>query len=223
MIEATMKVDHESTRRRILEAAGPLFAEKGFDATGVREITEAAGTNVAAVNYHFRSKEELYVATVRLAAESCDHGSPIPLWPAGTPAEQRLREFIQAFLGRFLRADVPAWHRLLIFREVANPRPGSCEEFVQEFVRPTFAVLVGILRELVPADLSAQQVHLLAGSVIGQCLHYHHSRHVIRLLLGREEADSLLQVERLTEHIWRFSLAALRGLFPVTSRATART
>src|SRR5262245_28292153 len=135
--------DLDPTRRRIVEAAGPRFAEKGFDATSVREITEAAGTNVAAVNYHFRSKEELYVATVRHAAESCVNASPVPRWPEGTPPEQRLHDFLRAFLGRFLGRDVPAWHRLLIFREVAAPRPGACEEFVRQFVRPTFAVLMG--------------------------------------------------------------------------------
>ena len=205
--------DHETTRRRILEAAGPRFAEKGFDATSVREITEAAGTNVAAVNYHFRSKEELYIATVRHAAGSCEERSPVPRWLPGTPPAQRLHDFIRAFLGRFLRPDVPAWHRVLIFREVADPRPGACEQFVSEFVRPTFAVLVGIVRELVPAGLPDEEVHLLASSVIGQCLHYHHGRHILPLLVGTAEFDGY-EVGRLAEHIGRFSLAALRGLYP---------
>src|SRR5207248_2963179 len=117
----------ETTRQRILEAAGPLFAQKGFEATSVREITDAAGTNVAAVNFHFRSKEHLYIETVHHAAKSCSTRSPIPTWADGVPAEQRLREFIAAFLGRFLRKDVPEWHRLLIFREIGQPRPGACE------------------------------------------------------------------------------------------------
>jgi AcrR family transcriptional regulator len=210
-------IDQETTRRRILEAAGPLFAEKGFDAASVREITEAAGTNVAAVNYHFRSKEDLYIATVRHAAESCSQRSPVPQWQPGTPPEQRLRDFIRAFLGRFLRDDVPVWHRVLIFREVANPRPGACERFVQEFVRPTFTVLAGILRELLPTDLSIEEVHLVGSSVIGQCLHYHHARHIIPLLVGADEFRGY-DVERLADHICRFSLAAIRGLYPREGR-----
>jgi AcrR family transcriptional regulator len=205
--------DHEPTRRRILEAAGPLFAQKGFDATSIREITEAAGTNVAAVNYHFRSKEDLYVATVRLAAESCTQGSPLPRWPAGVPARQRLRDFIRAFLGRFLRPDVPAWHRLLIFREVADPRPGACEGFVEEFVRPTFTVLREILHELLPPGTPEQEVFLVGSSIVGQCMHYHHARHVLPRLIGADEF-ARCEPERLTEHIWRFSLAAIEGLYP---------
>jgi AcrR family transcriptional regulator len=203
----------ESTRQRILEAAGPLFAEKGFDASSVRDITDAAGTNVAAVNFHFRSKEHLYIETVRHAAESCSTRSPMPTWTADMPAEQRLRDFIAAFLGRFLRKDVPQWHRLLIFREIGQPRPGACESFVEEFVRPTQHLLIGILRDLLPTRVTPGDMHLIAHSIIGQCLHYHFARHVMILLIGKKEFDSF-EAARLTEHIWRFSLAALRGLYP---------
>jgi len=47
------------THERILDAAQKLFAEKGLDATSVRDITTAAECNVAAVNYHFGGKENL--------------------------------------------------------------------------------------------------------------------------------------------------------------------
>src|ERR1700690_2198542 len=47
------------TRQRILDAAELLFTHHGFDATTLRQITGAAGVNLAAVNYHFGSKEEL--------------------------------------------------------------------------------------------------------------------------------------------------------------------
>jgi AcrR family transcriptional regulator len=55
---------NESTRERILEHARRLFAEKGFDATSVREITRAAGANLGAITYHFGSKESLYDAVL---------------------------------------------------------------------------------------------------------------------------------------------------------------
>ena len=44
------------TKARILDASERLFAEKGYDATSLREITAAAQVNLAAVNYHFRCK-----------------------------------------------------------------------------------------------------------------------------------------------------------------------
>ena len=52
------------TKERILDAAEALFLAGGFDATSLRAITTAAGVNLAAVNYHFGSKEELFEAVL---------------------------------------------------------------------------------------------------------------------------------------------------------------
>ncbi len=51
-----------STKDRILDVAERLFAEKGFAQTSLRDITAEAGVNLAAVNYHFQSKEHLISA-----------------------------------------------------------------------------------------------------------------------------------------------------------------
>src|SRR5437763_14145047 len=53
-----------ATRERILDAAEALFMEHGFEATSMRAITAAAAVNLAAVNYHFGSKEELFEAVL---------------------------------------------------------------------------------------------------------------------------------------------------------------
>ncbi|MCC6869795.1 MAG: TetR family transcriptional regulator [Burkholderiales bacterium] len=53
-----------ATKDRILDAAEALFMEHGFEATSLRLITQAAGVNLAAVNYHFGSKEELFEAVL---------------------------------------------------------------------------------------------------------------------------------------------------------------
>jgi len=52
------------TKERILDAAEALFMEHGFEATGLRQITTAADVNLAAVNYHFGSKEDLFEAVL---------------------------------------------------------------------------------------------------------------------------------------------------------------
>src|SRR5947207_4217466 len=54
-----------ATKGRILDAAEALFMEHGFEATTLRQITAAAGVNLAAVHYHFGSKEELFEAVLR--------------------------------------------------------------------------------------------------------------------------------------------------------------
>lgn len=53
-----MEVD--STEQKIITAARELFTERGFAATRIRDIAESAGTNVALLNYYFRSKENLF-------------------------------------------------------------------------------------------------------------------------------------------------------------------
>jgi AcrR family transcriptional regulator len=53
-----------ATKERILDTAEALFMEHGFEATGLRSMTAAAGVNLAAVNYHFGSKEELFEAVL---------------------------------------------------------------------------------------------------------------------------------------------------------------
>ena len=63
----TRMIDKEvpvATKDRILDAAESLFMEHGFEATSLRSITAAAGVNLAAVNYHFGSKEELFQAVL---------------------------------------------------------------------------------------------------------------------------------------------------------------
>ena len=70
------------TKTRLLEAAGEEFAEKGFEVARVRSICERAGANLAAVNYHFGDKEQLYVQAV-LEAHRCGMElPPEPVRPA---------------------------------------------------------------------------------------------------------------------------------------------
>jgi hypothetical protein len=83
--------------------------------------------------------------------------------------------------------------------------------FVREFDRPTYQTLMGILRDLAPAEVPERRLQLIAGSVAGQCHYYHTARHILPLLLGPEQAQ--LKREQVAEHIWSFTVAALRELF----------
>jgi len=60
----TLDATSAGTKTRILDAAERLFVEHGFEATSLRSLTSAAGVNLAAVNYHFGSKEELFQAVL---------------------------------------------------------------------------------------------------------------------------------------------------------------
>ena len=60
----------ERTRQRLLAATRRLLAERGEDAIRLRDITDAAEVNIAAVNYHFGSLKALYTATIKEAIET---------------------------------------------------------------------------------------------------------------------------------------------------------
>lgn len=197
----------DEAKTRLLETAGEIFAEKGYHAATVREICRKAGVNIASVNYYFGDKEHLYVEAVKLAAGSCRGDQPLPDCPPGSPPAAKLREFIGGFLQNVVVNQGPSWHAVLIMREMFQPTR-ACVEFVEGVVRPNFQALLGILDELLPADVPEVRRHLFAFSVIGQCLHYRFTRNVMALLVGREEFESYT-VDQLTDHIAGVSLASL--------------
>jgi TetR/AcrR family transcriptional regulator, regulator of cefoperazone and chloramphenicol sensitivity len=197
----------DTTRERIVEAAGEIFAEKGFDATTVRDICQRADANVAAVNYYFGDKQRLYVEAVVRAHRWRMERARLPEWTAGTPPQQKLADFVLTFIRRVRTGPENTWHTRLIMREMMNPRE-ACVELVQSSIRPQFEILQGILRELLPNETSEEKLHLTAFSIVGQCLFYHFADPVVRnLVAGEEYAD--YDVDKLTDHIAKFSLGAL--------------
>src|SRR5690349_9980692 len=113
--------DRAATRQRLLEAAGEVFADVGFQRATVRDICQRAGANVAAVNYHFRDKEGLYGEVLRYAhqAAMAENVEAIEAMRSGAamPAEQRVRIFIRTFLLRAFHPGKQCWHGKLVARE----------------------------------------------------------------------------------------------------------
>jgi len=201
-----MAHDVDETRSRLLEAAGQIFAEKGFQAATVREICGRAGVNLAAINYHFGDKEHLYVEAVQ-HAHHCGGQQVPPEWPSGTPPEEKLRALVHGTFLRLLDPRRPAWHSRLMARELSEPTH-ACVELVESYIRAQFEVLDGILEELMPRGAAPEDRHLVAFSIVGQCIHFKLHRPIAELLVGPEELGRH-DVERLTEHVTRFTLAAL--------------
>ncbi|SRR5579883_2285204 len=196
----------DTTKVRLLEAAGEEFACKGFDAARIRTICERAGANVAAVNYHFGDKEQLYVEAVLVAHRCGFEGEDAVQAGPVAPAEQ-LRGFIHDFLCRVLAINDPEdWRHRLMLRELLHPTTAS-DVLIREAIRPKFERLSGILRRFCP-DADERKIHALAFSVIGQCLHYKMARPVAERLIG-PAAFAALDLDYLTDHITSFCLAAL--------------
>ena len=139
------------TRQRLLEVAERLFADQGFAGTSVRDITAEAGANLAAINYHFGGKENLYrevfrrrlelerdrrLACVREVAERPD-----------ASAESVIRAFALAVLEPFV--DVREGVRLahLVLREFADARlePDLCTRTFADYEIELCALLQRVL------------------------------------------------------------------------------
>jgi len=203
------------TRELILNAAGQIFAQHGFHATTVRQITREAGANLAAVNYHFRDKQELYLNVLKRAYSSATSTAAADL--AG-PGPARLHTFIFSFLAYLLDPKRPQWHGVLIAREMANPTP-ALDQLVAESVRPVKHRIAGIVREILGPGATDEQVGLACLSIIGQCLHYVHCREMIARLFPKGSVPH--DVETLTAHIYAFSLAGLNSMKSALKRKPA--
>jgi len=200
----------DETRLRILRSAGPIFADKGFEGTTVREICGAAEVNLASVNYHFGSKETLYLKAVQLAHREKLVRVPPPTWPAEASAEEKLRAFVRTILNRCLGEGVVGWETRLLMREMLQPTH-ACRPLVEEFIRPQFDQLLELLTDVLPPQAPQPVRHRIAFSIVGQCLHYRVASEFVALLIGDERDTGAYSIDTLSEHIVRFSLAGIRA------------
>jgi AcrR family transcriptional regulator len=195
------------TRARLIDAAGKVFAEQGFHASTVRQITERAGVNVAAINYHFRDKSELYAECLRQA--HCTAMEAAGEWECDSDdPEERLQHFIDRFVRRLLNPDRPSWHHALMNREMAEPT-GALDQIVEQGIRPDCRELEAIIHQLTGGDLPRDRVFLLGFSVVAQCLFYLQNRPIIERLYPKFRNKPPTN-EQLIEHIYAFSITAIR-------------
>jgi AcrR family transcriptional regulator len=211
----------QHTRRRLLEAALVVFADKGFDGAGIRDIAERAKANSAMVQYHFGGKEGLYLEALRFAFEEG------PKWihllpPAPQPDEpdarnkalERFKAYISSFLrefmedhckGKFLSAEVDQAAHILWNREMQYPRP-NIENFILESIRPFSQYLDACLRILRP-DLDPESLFRMGMSIHAQMIWMHNHGELTRLLRGA--AYGLEDLDSLADHFIQFSLRGL--------------
>jgi TetR/AcrR family transcriptional regulator, regulator of cefoperazone and chloramphenicol sensitivity len=222
------RADGLETRRKLLDAAGVLFAKGGFRDTKTADICRAVAANVAAVNYHFGSKEELYVAAWRHEFErSIATYPPDGGVDPGAPAQERLRGHIGALVRRFMD---PASRDLDIgHREMSSPT-GLLSEVMDSSFGPLRRMHLGIVRELLGPHATEQEVQLCEMSVHAQCfvaLMDERRRHQAPPGQRRGGPPPLnVGATALADHVARFSLAGIRSVRAAaghTGPATRRT
>lgn len=202
-------IQDEDPRERILFAAGPVFAHRGFDGATVREIARAANVNVASIAYYFGDKMGLYLELIRDIQQRRQARYPLPQ-DTDQPPASRLHRRVELLLSRMLtEQDERSWEAQLLMREMQRPTV-ALEELMQHYFRPYFDQLVEIIRSQLPAEAPQPLLQQLAFSVIGQCLHYRVGREVVRMLVTASDRQAHFGLPMLSDHITNVSLAAIQ-------------
>src|SRR5580658_497165 len=158
----TEKLD---TKSRILDSAEKLFGLNGFEATSLRDITAEAQVNLAAVNYHFQSKESLIDAViVRRLAPVNQHRLEM-LDSAGPSAS--LEQIIEAFVAPVVLQGDMQNAAPLIGRVLSNPAEFAIRIFQKQLapVARRFDEAFAAAVPEIPAEERFWRLHFMAGAM----------------------------------------------------------
>lgn len=197
----------ENVRNRLIEAAGQIFAEMGYEAATVRQITDRAQVNIAAVNYYFGDKLQLYRTvlelvtgiTLRAVKQQCIDGS----------AETRLRRFVSCILRATPSEDYP-WARLLMAREITELH-GAQAVVIVEAVRPMHEIAESIVTKLLGKQADPPLAKRAASLLVSVSVNYLPQQRLDQKInAGREFIE--IDMETAIDELSRFIFAGVKAL-----------
>ncbi|MBU0486109.1 MAG: CerR family C-terminal domain-containing protein [Proteobacteria bacterium] len=197
----------KNTRQNLLESAAVLFTEKGYNNTSVAEICELAKANIASVNYHFRSKEELYREVLTYTHEQAE-----VLYPMASNdeknVEEKLYRFILAFLKRIISTEMNGNFYQLVAKEMAEPIEAS-GTLINEIVAKKRETILQLIKELYGKPAEPQLFSQMTHSIVSQCLFLGLHQKGRQHHLKRKPLD-LSDAESFAKHITKFCLAGIK-------------
>jgi AcrR family transcriptional regulator len=202
------------TRERILAEAETLFAEKGFEAVSIREITGAAECNLAAVNYHFGTKQNLYLEVFRECwvprARRIHQAFFQALGEREEPTPDAVIEALaRAFLEGPLSEEERARHHQLVAREMAKPTE-AFDLLAREMMVPFISEVAALMRK---ADrdppMEDEELLLAILSLLASVLYFNFARTAVTRITGRSYDEAFRK--RLIRHITRHTLGGMRA------------
>lgn len=198
-----------ATQAALIEAAAPLFAAQGYEATRTREIADKAKANVSAINYHFGSKMGLYQAVIKQQADTMIASFPLETETVrqADPAT-RLHWLVHNLLRRVFQTHEENRLRICV-REFVEPTE-ALDFLVKEIVRHQFAIMRSVVGAVLGREVDDDELNRFAVSVVSQCFHYGMAEPMLSRLgvkLPQNEGD----IAQLADHITRFSLGGLRA------------
>jgi AcrR family transcriptional regulator len=217
-----------ATSDRLLDAAGELFAARGFHGTSIRDIAEAAGANVAAGHYHYGSKEGLYLEVLRaqfawIRGELDRRGASRTAPELRRASRKELETLLEARITTMLElllGPPPSAHGQLMLREMCDPTE-ALPIIVAEFIEPQTREMEQLVARLIPGA-TRETVTQIVYSIVGQVL-FHRFTMPMALLVRRQQKYPRGFARKTARHITRFSLHAIDGMAARRrSRARAR-
>ncbi|MBN1435945.1 MAG: CerR family C-terminal domain-containing protein [Sedimentisphaerales bacterium] len=203
-----IRKDGLDRRNKLLAAAAEVFAEKGYRNTTVAEICKQARSNIAAVNYHFGTKDTLYAEVWRRAFEQALRVYPPDGGlPDDAPAEQRLAALIESTLHRMLDTGTLGISGKLLIMELANPTE-VITAIKRDVIGPLHQRTEALIKELLGPGATKDQVFYCQMSVIHQCM----ALGLRRMLHLTDTIATESKLKELATHITRFSLAGIKAI-----------
>jgi len=205
------EISKSQPRQVILDAAEKVFAEKGYAATSIRDITSEANCNLAAVNYYFHGKDKLYLEVLsrNLGAFREKLISSITTATDSESQSPTLELLLKVFAKAFLEPFVVGQQRLLqlVIHEMTDPRlPAGM--FFREVIQPVETTLIKALKQLYPKidDAGAQRY---ISSVVAQLIHIVHTQRISAERTKLQQPD--FDLRRTIDYIVCFSAAGIRA------------
>ncbi len=201
----------DRTREQLLEAAGEVFAAKGYDGATSRQICFHAGVNAAAVNYHFGGIDGLYAATLAQAHRRFVKLETLAeIASSGIDARAKLRAFLNLTVRRLMQPAASSWEMRLISREIISPSPAR-DALMETEILPKKRIFKAIVGELIGRDPDDPVVGRAMLTVSAPCM---------LLALGdRTVLETILpsigdpaEIEPLVRHFELFILAGLEAV-----------
>ncbi|HEY4343087.1 MAG TPA: CerR family C-terminal domain-containing protein [Parvibaculum sp.] len=162
----------QNTKERLLEAARGLFAERGYHNATVRDIAARAHTNLASINYYFRSKDDLYREVMRSSFQApAANGEAVlaPLSGADHPPEERLRAFVRRLIPVSTEEAGDEQHKRLMAWEMLAPT-GAIERVEEWEIKPHLDAAQDAVRPFLSGGAGAADIMTTALWLVGQCL-----------------------------------------------------
>ena len=202
--------DHESTRSLLINKSTTLFAQKGFEGTTIKDISDATGVNVSLVSYHFGGKEGLFYACIEQFGKSrLAVVEKILLSPRSKEEfEIRLQMFIDELIDVHLdQPDLTA----LLHREFDDQNPKSMEIFKNTFLKSyqlLFEFFISAQKnKIIRTDVDAPMVAaLIFGGIKLILMHNNLQKNMQGINLGDFSSK-----KKIREHFMKLFLDGLYG------------